>query len=324
MPEKRLIRATLGAAALSAGLVLLGGMLPAAAGFCAVCWMIPLALLIAREGEVWGLGATAAVLVWIVSSPGTAPWGLLLPYGGAGIWYGISLRRSWKPGLGVGGGLLIALLSMFGLLALSFGSYAQFLSETARLMEQGIMEAAAFYQQTGMWEQLAAQGVSEAEFQQQMLQAADTIARIYPALLGWGAMIGAALTCLLIYLLAPRLGIIRERWPGFSSWQLPWHLTWVVILGLGGYLAGDYWGRPELSLLGSNLLVLLAPLILIGGIALATWFFRRSRAPVLIKLGLAIVAGVFFQYTMLLFMGLGLFDPLINYRKRALEKGGAE
>ena len=108
---------------------------------------------------------------------------------------------------------------------------------------------------------------------------------------------------------------ILSRKP-FREEKMPWQLAWVIIIALSLWL----WGKDEmlyLYYLGSNMLVVAAPVTVYYGIAGITYQWSKStprgRRWILILLTINIVL---LPLAAIIFIGLlGLFDSLLDYRK---------
>jgi len=105
--------------------------------------------------------------------------------------------------------------------------------------------------------------------------------------------------------------------------KMPWQLAWVIIIALSLWL----WGKDDmlnLYYLGSNMLVVAAPVTVYYGLAGITYQWSKStsrgRRWILILL---IINILILPLAAIIFIGLlGLFDSLLDYRKLDYKKEG--
>jgi len=116
-----------------------------------------------------------------------------------------------------------------------------------------------------------------------------------------------------------RLPILTRR--SFREEIMPWQFSWVIIIALALWL----WGRDEMNFLyyvGSNLLVLAAPIVVYYGFSVLVYRWRimqsRNKRWALI---LFVMLFLFLTIPAIIFIGLlGLFDSLLDYRKLRRKK----
>jgi uncharacterized protein YybS (DUF2232 family) len=134
---------------------------------------------------------------------------------------------------------------------------------------------------------------------------------IFPAL----ALSGAVFT-VWINLLAGRLlfRIHDLPFPDFgdlAAWKAPERLVWILIAA-GGMLFIPIEG---VTVAGMNILIICGLIYLFQGLAIAAFFFRQKRIPMIIRwlfYGLLLIQ----QYMLIIVIAFGLFDLWVDFRKR--------
>ena len=134
---------------------------------------------------------------------------------------------------------------------------------------------------------------------------------IFPAL----ALSGAVLTVWL-NVLAARSLLRREaeEFPDFgdlSLWKAPERLVWLLIAAGGMMLVPI----DILDSVGLNILIVCCLIYLFQGLAIVGFFFKRKRAPLLLRWLFYILIAVQ-QYMVILVIAFGLFDIWVDFRKR--------
>lgn len=216
-------------------------------------------------------------------------------------------------------GLAAAVLT--GMLLIGF---MYFFTDSASQIEPQIntyvQETLNMYEDTGVFEFYAQKGIEREEIESAFYQLSRTIVKHLPALYYIQAALMVILALYLAALIARRRGITRLKKLPFLQEVMPWQLAWVVIAGLLFWLAGKE--GSALRLLGSNLLVVLAPLLFYFG--LAVLFYKvgrmnpRSKRWIIV---IAVIILVVMTIPAFIFLALlGLFDSLIDYRKLRTDK----
>lgn len=309
---------TFSAAGLSAVLALAGIYFPFVSGISMFLWTVPITILMVKRSFSSGLlalGLTAALTLTL--APTLVAGNFIAQFALVGIFYGVALSRKWNPGLVVLGGIGTAAGSLAIVLLFNFRGLGNALTELGQPIEEMFRQSLAFYEQTGVFDSLFAQGVTPAELEEYSHQVAETYKRLLPGLLVIGAMATAALNYLITYMVGQRASLELRKIPPFSQWQLPWHFAWGVVVGLAALLGGDYWQLDTLTRIGQNLLLISAPVLLVFGTSVVVFYYRRSSLPAWFKILIIILAAFYLTFSLMLVMALGLFDPLFGYRRRA-------
>ncbi len=296
--------------AVLAGLV--GLYLPFLATLATICLPLPLILLVIRRDVRYGLiGLAAAGLILVVlSSEPVMTMVLIVSYGLLGILFGLLFKNrisSWKSFLiGLLGSVSLALVSAAAIYLLN-GENIFVLNEEAR-------QAAAQW-----W--AANQGAMTfsdvpAEWQEEFT---SKVLAMLELLIPGQYLITSAASAAVTYFLA-RVVLKRFNFPLPPAFDLtrmyfPWYSVWGLITGLGLTLAGDYFTLPLAAKVGKNILFILFYVYLTLGLSVGAYFFRKVKVARLIKFIFLFLAILYFPFSLLVFLLLGVVDPLINLRR---------
>ncbi len=130
------------------------------------------------------------------------------------------------------------------------------------------------------------------------------------------AILAAYLVLLLSSYICRRNKLATLSRKPFREEKMPWQLTWVVIIALSLWLLGrDY--MTNLYYIGSNMLVVAAPVTVYYGLAgLAFLWSRSTPGRRRLNLVFLIIFFLIIPLAAIIFVGLlGLFDSLLDYRK---------
>lgn len=241
------------------------------------------ALLVAVAGAAWLDPATAAVVVFKHGLPGLS--------------LGVALHRRLPLPVALVSVAAASLLGLVGLLWAFVPAGTSPLAFFQRQVEAHLAELEELPGRLGMggdpgWAAESARAV------------ASTMRVAGPGIVGVALLLGG----LVNYALA-RLCLRGQGFRPFAEEAVPDHLVWGVIAG-GGLLIS---GRPGLGILGLNLLIVLAPLYAIQGLAVLRHFFLRVRVPPALQL---MSFGLFAHPLLLLAAAcVGLSDLWIDFRK---------
>ena len=167
--------------------------------------------------------------------------------------------------------------------------------------------------EAGILDVYAQSGLAMTELEALLNVVAEWIAFHMPGFLYLEALAMVFLSLTLGTFIVRRESEVRRK--PFVQEQMPWPLIWLVILGLGLVIWG-YDARNLLYYLGSNILLVLTPLAVYFGLAVAFYRFRLSAGPWrTVGLGIFILMVLLFpNYIFILLAVVGLFDALIDYR----------
>ncbi len=138
---------------------------------------------------------------------------------------------------------------------------------------------------------------------------------LIPGVFAIGSLIRAFFTYILAVKVLQRLKYRAASLPPFSEWRLPWYSVWLLITGLGLTLLGDQFQLTNIAIIGKNVVFLVFPVFLTIGLAVATHFLMKWKLPTWIKVVLGVVTVVNLSGSLVLFTLIGVFDPLMAFRK---------
>lgn len=300
------------------------GMLVALIPFVQVILLPFLPLPFAHVAVRWGLskGAVVAVasaaLIYFGSGAAMAVLVLLLVVG-MGVALGLGIRRGWRfersfALVAVGG---FAALILWGVFMWSvLGISLSWLKET---VDSSIDTAAARYAELGM-----SAGTVEAAAEQ-FRSFMDIVPYLAPGLLGMLAILLAACSLGLAYLIFPRLRAKVAVRYSLTGFRMHWATAYASIAGLAMLLfaSRDEAWSTVVMYVGINILLVSQTLFFVQGMAVARWFVldrHMQRGPRRALYAGAVLGQIVAQLTGL----VGLFDTWVDYRKRfALKSPGA-
>lgn len=286
---------------------------------------------------ITGVAVLVGVLVAWGPHPYLAPyWGVRV--GGAGVVYGYALGSGLAAGQVVALGLGIMLVAV--LVALPF--FTSLWATWRAALLASVEPAWEMYRQSGLLDTLTEMGGTAESFRQALERTAGMIATLVPSFTILELACWALAGYLLVYWLArhstsdvrkARLGVEcqgAEGKPGpapipaFSKWRVPWYLSWIIIGGLGMALLGDYSSLNKLVEWGANTVFLYLVLAAVIGLAVGASYYLYLPWPPLIKNILLlpiILYPPFTFFALLVVTVVGLFDPLIDFRRWVKERG---
>lgn len=307
----------MGAAGAASVLALLGAYLPFFSWLFSALWPLPISLAALTGGSGCGVLALlgAAVLLGYFLGPAAGAV-FFLPLGVGGWFVGSFLPRLPRPGVVWVFSMVLVVVLMAGTLLflapVGLFSFANLEGE----METYLRDMVSAYEAQGLPEPMLSE-----EYLQRWIAA---FKRLLPAFLILETVAMVTVNFIATYFLARRWKITISVLPPFSEWQMPWYYVWGVILGLAAWLGGDFAGLPWLVAVGQNVLVVYLPFLLVFGTAVVAFYYQRSSLPSWLKAGLVILALFYIHVAVLLVVALGVFDPLLNYRKLARSGGVRE
>jgi uncharacterized protein YybS (DUF2232 family) len=134
---------------------------------------------------------------------------------------------------------------------------------------------------------------------------------IFPALALSGAVLTVWVNLLAGRLLFRRNGVAFPDFGDLATWKAPERLVWILIAA-GGTVIVPLEGA---AIVGMNLLILCGLIYMFQGLAIAAFFFREKRVPVIFRwlfYALLLVQ----QYMLIIVIVFGLFDMWADFRKR--------
>ncbi len=306
--------------ALTVVLCLAGIYVPFIGGVLKFIWPVPIAVLILRHGLRAGIMATVVSGLLLLML--TGPVNVLVTLAGFGL-IGIVLGYTLRLKLAAPQVILwCAVGSAVSIIASLY--LAGFLIGVDPIDAMIEAQTMAIEQIRPWTEQLASQSGQQAAQMEQMLEQMPSLMRmILPSVIVVAAVFSSFINFLVARWVLKRMGSEVVSLPAFAEWRFPKWCVYMYLLGLGLSLFGDYTGVDFLRPLGINLLTAFGYLFLVGGVALATFFFKQSKVSRNIKIGLGVFIFVFFAYVFQLLVYVGIFDSIFNYRLR-LSKAGQD
>lgn len=280
---------------------------------------VPLTVLVATQGVPAGLLVIGLFLVsWVAIAGIGMGFVSLVPILAVGLIYGFGLRDRRPPGLTI----LVGVLGMSTGLLLELPGLKEIWAAWRSSLHMNVDSTMEMYRRSGLLENLSAQGIGLEQLRTSTERLAEHLARLFPAFVLWDV----AITAIAAYFLGRWL---VSRWhpvpspSAFRNWQLPWPLVWVVITGLAVWLWGDYRGNTLMLLIGENLLVGFTPLLLITGLAVIGYLGSHWNVPMFFKSAVVIFVILFsLPLGLAVVLFIGLFDPLLDFRRFARHGGG--
>lgn len=308
-------------AALAAGLGLAGIYFAPLSILTNLVWTIPLVVVTMRWGLARGLMAllVAAVLMGMLSSPLDALF-LLVEYGALALVYGYSFRAGHSMERTLLRGVLAAAVGSVALIVLAMGVLG-FNPQDFLLEVQGIADSTvAFYEETGLIEQLESQGVDRTQIEQLSQRIADLMVTLIPGIMVVTAMLTALVSLLLTRSVLRRLRVpVPGRLPPFRTWRVDFRFVYGFIAGLACLALGDVLAVDILTTAGVNLLVAFGFVFAVQGLSVVVFLFGRTKTHPVMRIVLIVFLVFYLQAILYLMLFIGLFDLFFDYRKR-LEK----
>lgn len=297
---------------------LAGIFLPPAYFLATVALPVPVALLVVRLDIRYGilsLAAAGTILIFLVPQP-VAALVLIMHYGLLGILYGLLFKNHVSPGRSIAAGLLgaavLALLSV-GLIYALTGANPFVLSPEAR---QAAENWVAANQQAGTFHELPP------EWQESF---GKNIIAVFELFIPGQFIVTAAAASAITYFLARavlrRLNFPLPPEPVFTRMSFPWYSIWGLITGLGLTLAGDQFSLQPAAKAGKNILFILFYAYLALGLSVAAYFYQKIKLAGPIKIFLVFLAVIYFPFSTVIILLLGVTDPLVNFRRLPAGKG---
>lgn len=270
-------------------------------------WGIPLIIIVKKYSLRTGLLtlATTFFVTWLLTDP-VMTLLLIVELAPLALAYAMLFKNKVRPGVTLLSGVVVALVSdlvtVMGYLYLA----KVHLIPTAEALAMQAQQFAELYTKFGMNAEQAKQ-LSDMAVKLTLMLIPSTLATV--------AIFRAFLTYIVATKVLRKLNYKVATLPPFSEWRLPWYSIWSLILGLGLSLAGDEYKIKILGDIGKNLVFVVVPLFLVIGIAVLTHFFKGWRIPSWMKIVLVITGFINFSASMVLLVLVGMFDPVVSFRK---------
>lgn len=273
----------------------------------------PLALVVLRHGLK--LGSLCAVSVLLLCSmllglPHTLF--LFVQFGFLGLYFGWCFRQKIRAAYILFGGVMLssaAIVFSFVFPSLVAGVS---LEQYQAMIMSFISDYVNMLQQSGNSE-LVMRGMTPAAYLTFM---EDFFRRLLPGMLMISAMMLTWLCYVLMCKLLRRFGYEVGKLPAFINWRLDWRFLWALIIALALAGLGSRFGYDMVARVGDNLLMAFAPILLVCGISVAAWLLKSWRVATFIKILLVLFVVQVFGGAIEIFILVGVFDPLFDFRRR--------
>lgn len=291
---------------------LTGIYLPPLYFFATVFIPLPVILLVVRLDTrygVLGLAAAGLLLLMLIPKP-LVVLVLIIQYGLLGLLYGLLFKNQASSGKNIASGLLgaafLALSSVALIYALT-GENPFVLGQEGRQMAEQLLAA---NQSTGAFD-----GVPP-EWQDSFGVTMISLFELFiPGQFIVTSVVAAAVTYFLARVNLHRLNFSLPPALAFTKMALPWYSVWGLIAGMGLTLAGDQFSLQLAAKVGKNILFVLFYVYLLLGLSVVTYFFRKIKLAKAAKIIFLFFAAVYFPFSVVIILLLGVADPLINFRR---------
>ncbi len=276
-------------------------------------WVIPVIIIIRRHNLRTGLltMVTAYILTWLFTEPASAAL-LFVELGPLALAYGLLFKYQTSPGQTMAAGIVVSALAAVVLILILLYIEPASVFPSEQLLRQQAERVASFYTNAGLL------GIEDAKMYANMSVA---LSRIFiPGFLILSAVIRGVISYILAVRVLRRLSYRIAPLPPFSEWRLPWYSVWLLITGLGMAVAGDQFNWRGISLTGKIAVFSVAPVFFVIGLAVITYFFKTWKIPTWSKILLGIIAVINPTGSIILFILIGIFDPLVSFRRRFSSK----
>lgn len=281
---------------------------------------LPTAILVLRRGLKAGIIAvicTAVILCLFINIFAVII--MVFSYLLLGLFLGYAFLKGYKPMLTITVGTFISALGMILNLLLSSFLAGLPLTEIYVMFEESVdMFTDMMVNTYGNNLDTLLNGMTIEQYKEALL---ESTLRIAPAGLILCAIGGTALFYIIFTAILRRLNYKIQPLPPFSQWRMDWRMVWGIIIGLFLNLLGAKLDNQILSSIGQNLLVMYYILLFVFGVSLIIWLIKHSKIDSTFKIIIAVLLVVLLinNTGFFIIILLGLFDPILDIRKRISE-----
>ncbi|MGI5874732.1 MAG: YybS family protein [Bacillota bacterium] len=299
------------------GLLLAARFLPLIGTAAMFVWSLPVILCVIRDGLPWGaaLAAAAAALCFLLMGPGD---GFLAAgiIAGFGFGYGAALKKKAAPGKTLLVGIIVsaALVAVYFLLAGILGLPA--FDDVAAAVNESVDEFFEVYGSAGLLDAAVAEGMTVQSYKAQLVSA---MTGLLPSFFIVFVTAMAAVNYIFAQYVLKKRGEDIRALPPFENWHLPWWTLWGVLIALMLLVFGNFFDREWMGTAARNIFCCYAPVLLVGGVSLARWFFLRVKLSAGIQTVLWVIAFITMSFSMIFLILMGAADAALDYRT-AMEK----
>lgn len=302
-----------------AGLLgIIGIYIPVLSLLTGLVWAIPIILLVMRHNLRLGFMGllVSGGLISILAGPVQGVL-LLVQLGGIGLLYGYCFKHRFHPVKTMLWGTVIAAISTAATIVLSAFIADLPIVQWITDMKMAFDEAINLYEKIGILDRILPPGSTPEQFKQSMHFMIDTF---IPGAFVAGSMVAAFINYVIAGKVLRRLKYEIPELPPFREWHFPWYIIWGIILALGFLLAGKKYENQLIINISLNILYIYFPILLVSGLAVAVFYLHKYKLSPVVK-GIIIFASLaYLNVVMMILLVIGLFDPLIDYRRLAQAK----
>ena len=297
-------------------ILLLLGNVPLIGVFAMVFSSIPITIITVRQGGFAG-GITAVlstILLALFMGPLSAiAGGLQYILLGWVMGYMLYHRKSAFKTIHVS--VITAAFAALAMLLINLGLMGFSPETIAAYLDTYKTEMLDMYETTGMTDMLTQQGMSSVQVTAYLTEIMNMAIRLMPAMMIISQSAMAIFTYFLTTYILKRLKIRIPRMQGFQNWILPSSFVWGLIAVWALWLASDFISISWINILVLNLLIILAALLLLDGVALAMHLFHVKEMSMGMKILMVVSVCLFFTGFIIAFILSGLADLLFDFRK---------
>ncbi|MCL0080925.1 YybS family protein [Peptococcaceae bacterium] len=304
-------------AALAVLIAAVGLYLPWLFFVTALLFPVPLILMVYRHGlkkGIMSLLVTGVLLLMLYPDPLSITL-LMVQLGPVALVLGWLFRNQVSAGKSIVVAAITAALLMVlvtGLMALLLGINPFEITEHLHAAKEASKQ---FYQDAGFLKDEQAQ-----KFQEVINNMISTVVLLLPGILISSAMISTLLTYLLARAIMVRLHCSVPVLASFSQWTYPWYTLWGVIAGLILILVGDAYALEIITQIGQNLLYIFGIALMLLGLSVAVYYYKKITWPKVIKIILVILL-VMWPYTPFILAIVGMLDAVMDIRQLNKKRG---
>jgi uncharacterized protein YybS (DUF2232 family) len=303
-------------AALAVAIALIGFYIPLFQFITVLIWLVPIVVVAVRKGfNISILALTTACILLMFLAPVWGAFLYIVQFAGLGLVfsYYFHKKESFSKILMVG--TIVVAISTVIIFLISFWVTGVNLTDIHISIEETANTVIAAYENMGLLDTFQEQGLTQEEIKKTITSMVSLVARLMPATMVIYGMAVAFLSYFIIRMTLQKLSLPVSEIPVFHKWQIPWYFVWGVIIGLALILYADFTQWETGSTIGMNIIYLYLPVLLIQGLSVAIFFYKKWNMHILLKVLLLAIIVLNIPVTLMLLLILGLFDPLFNYRK---------
>ena len=288
----------------------------------ALLWAVPVLFLVRKHDLYKGLGAVLiSALVLTAMSQRASYLVFVFQFTPVIIIVALLFKKDISAGKGLFIVLLAGLIINGTLIFATLNSTARDIANWQKEMQINVDETMRAFEAGNALQYYESIGITREQVREALVYDNLLIRQmiyLVPGILTIGYLITVAVIYFIAHLI---LRGKRAAVPNFACWQMPWQANLIFAAGLGTVLLGDYLGITALAVAGLNILLVISPFVLIFGLAIAYFFYRKWKPGFL---GILLLV-LFFLSGTVIFLSiialLGIFDPYVDFRSLNRNKG---